>query len=492
MRIAGVCNIFGKLLIALSLCLLLPVPFSLVFNDAMERVFLLCAAGGTVVGGTLVALFPPDEDLGFRDGYAVVTLAWCGLAFLGAMPFYFCGQGLSFIDCWFESMSGFTTTGSTILSQVEVLPKSVLFWRATTQWLGGMGIIVLSLAILPLLGYSGTQLFQAEMPGPTKDRLAPRIQDTARLLWSVYLLLTAIETVLLMLGGLDFFDAVCHAFATMATGGFSPHTASIGHFQSLYIDAVITIFMFLAGTNFALHYQGMIRGRPIAYFKNEEFRLYTALVLGSVAVVVMANILFGSYDSLGKNVQDSLFQVVSIITTTGFGTADFDRWAPICQLLLVSLMFIGGCAGSTGGGIKVVRILLFFKYARLQLQNLVHPRSVGTIKVDGIRVPREVKVAIIGFLALYMTVFFIACFLVTATGTDVLTGTTAVVATLNNIGPGLHLVGPTQNFGHLHPFAKLVLSLCMLAGRLELYTVFVLFTPAYWAMSRSPRWRWQE
>jgi len=257
---------------------------------------------------------------------------------------------------------------------------------------------------------------------------------------------------------------------------------------------VVILFMFLAGTNFTLHHQAIVRGRPAAYFKSEEFRLYTGLVLAATAIIAAANHLYGSYgaEAAGRNVRDSLFQVVSIMTTTGFGTADFDQWAPVCRVLLVVLMFVGGCAGSTGGGIKVVRILLFSKYARLQLQNLVHPHSVGTIKVDGIRVPREVKVAIIGFLALYLTVFVTACLLVTATGADVLTGTTAVAATLNNIGPGLALVGPTQHFGHLHPFAKLVLSLCMLAGRLELYTVFVLLTPAYWRMSRPPRWRWQE
>jgi len=265
MHIGGVFNIFGKLLILLSLFLLLPIPFSLYFSDGMERVFLLCAAFGALAGSGLVAAFVPEEDMGYRDGFLIVVLSWLGLAFLGAMPFYFSGQMNAFIDCWFESMSGFTTTGSTVLSIVEVLPKSVLFWRATTHWLGGMGIIVLSLAILPLLGFGGTQIFQAEMPGPTKDRLAPRIQDTARILWTVYFMLTAIETGLLMLGGLDFYDALCHSFATLATGGFSTHSASIGHYQSLYIDSVIIVFMFLAGINFTLHYQGLIKGKISAY-----------------------------------------------------------------------------------------------------------------------------------------------------------------------------------------------------------------------------------
>ncbi|MEW6429699.1 MAG: potassium transporter TrkG [Thermodesulfobacteriota bacterium] len=490
MRIGGVCNIFGKLLILLSLFLLLPIPFSLYYNDHMEKVFLLCAGLGALAGSGLVYVFLPDEEMGFRDGFAVVLLSWLGLAFLGAMPYYFSGNGLTLIDCWFESMSGFTTTGSTILPSVEILPKSALFWRAATHWLGGMGIIVLSLAILPLLGYTGTHFFQAEMPGPTKDRLAPRIQDTARILWSVYLLLTAVETALLMLGGMSFFDAVCHAFATLATGGFSTHTPSVAWFDSAYIDLVIVLFMFLAGTNFTLHYHGLIRGRLSSYWKDEEFRLYTLFVVGATLILVVANRLSGDYLDAGRNGRDSLFQVVSILTTTGFGTADFDGWAPICKMLLVGLMFVGGCAGSTGGGIKVVRILLFFKYARLQVHSLVHPHSVGTIKVNGVRVPREVKVAIIGFLALYMAVFSVSCLLVAATGVDIVTGSTAVIATLNNIGPGLGLVGPSQHFGHLPAFAKLVLSICMLAGRLELYTVAVLFTPAYWAMAKRPRYRW--
>ncbi|MEJ2690961.1 MAG: TrkH family potassium uptake protein [Deltaproteobacteria bacterium] len=491
MHIGGVFNIFGKLLILLSLFLMLPIPFSIYFNDGMEKIFLLCAGFGALAGFSLLTVFLPEKDMGYRDGFLIVVLSWLGLALLGAMPFYFSGQMNAFVDCWFESMSGFTTTGSTVLSTVEILPKSVLFWRATTHWLGGMGIIVLSLAILPLLGFGGTQLYQAEMPGPTKDRLAPRIQDTARILWSVYFLLTAIETILLMLGGLGFFDAVCHSFATLATGGFSTHSASVGHFQSSYIDAVVIVFMFLAGVNFTLHYQGMIKGKVAAYWKNEEFRLYCAFILASILVVVLANNFGRIYSCFGKNIRDSVFQVVSIITTTGFGTADFDKWPSVTQILLVALMFIGGCAGSTGGGIKVVRILLFFKYARTQLHTLVHPKSVSTIKVNGVRVPREVKVAIIGFFSLYFSFFVLACLLVGATGVDIVSGVTAVVATLNNIGPGLLRVGPIQHYGHLPAFTKAVLSFCMLAGRLELYTLAVLFTPAFWSMARKPRYRWQ-
>ncbi len=491
MRTSGVLNILGKLLIVLSLCLLTPIPISLFYGDHMAWTFAGIAAGGAVFGFALVALFAAESELGYRDGFAVVVFSWLVLAFLGALPFYFSGEMNSFVDCLFESMSGFTTTGSSILVTVEVLPKSVLFWRALTHWLGGMGIIVLTLAVLPLLGIGGMQLFQAEMPGPTKDRLAPRIQDTARILWKVYVLFTLVEIFLLLLGGLDLFDAVCHSFATLATGGFSTYTASVGYFNSVYVETVIIVFMFLAGINFSLHYHGL-RGRLSNYWRNEEFRFYLLLTLGSVLVIIAANQYYDTFETVGANVRSAFFLVVSILTTTGFGTADFDQWPPVCKVLLVSLMFVGGCAGSTGGGIKHVRLLLFFKYARLQLRNLVHPRAVGTIKLGREKVPREVLISILGFFAIYIAFFVLGSLAVTALGVDIVTGTTAVIATLNNIGPGLHLVGPAQNFAALPDAAKLVLFFCMLAGRLELYTVVVLLTPDFWAMARRPVFRWQR
>ncbi|MDH3359387.1 MAG: TrkH family potassium uptake protein [Desulfobulbaceae bacterium] len=489
MRTGGVLNILGKLLIVLSFTLLTPIPFSLYFGDGMIPVFLLCACCGSLLGGVMVALFLPEKELGYRDGFAVVVFSWVLFAFIGALPYYFSGAMPSFVDCYFESMSGFTTTGSTIMDKVEILPKSVLFWRAMTHWLGGMGIIVLSLAVMPLLGIGGMQLFQAEMPGPTKDRLAPRIQDTARILWSAYLLFTLVETLLLMMGGLTFFDAVCHSFATLATGGFSTHTASVNHFQSVYVETVIIVFMFLAGVNFSLHYHGL-RGRFSAYWENEEFRLYVILSSTAVLILMVANWYYQTYTNLGENLRTAVFQVYTVMTTTGFGTADFDQWPAVCKVLLVALMFVGGCAGSTGGGIKVVRFLLFFKYARMQLRSLVHPRAVGAIKMGHVKVPQEIMISILGFFALYIGFFLIASLVVTGLGVDLVTGTTAVVATLNNIGPGLNLVGPAQNFGHLPPLAKVVLTFCMLAGRLELYTVAVLLTPDFWHMARKPVWRW--
>ena len=488
MRTGGVLNLLGRLLIALSLLLLTPIPFSWYYHDGMIPLFLLSSLIGMSFGTVLIALFLPEKELGYRDGFAIVVLSWIGLSLLGALPFYFSGKVPVFIDCLFESMSGFTTTGSTILPVIEALPKSVLFWRALTHWLGGMGIIVLTLAILPLLGIGGMQFFQAEMPGPTKDRLAPRIQDTARILWSVYVLFTVLEIVFLMFGGMGFFNALCHSFATLATGGFSNHSASVAYYDSAYIEGVIIAFMFLAGINFSLHFQ-LLQGKLGSYWKSEEFRLYLSLILITTVIIMVANHLGGVITDIGRNFRDVLFQVVSITTTTGFGTADFDLWPPICKVLLVALMFVGGCAGSTGGGIKVVRFLLFFKYARLQLQRLVHPRQVTTIKLGSTKVPQDVLISILGFFALYIIFFLLASLVVTGTGVDIVTGTTAVIATLNNIGPGLHLVGPTQNFGPLPDLAKFVLIICMLAGRLELYTVAVLLTPGFWKMARAPKIR---
>jgi len=491
MRIGGVLNLLGKLLIIISMMLLTPIPFSIYYHDGLVSTFLFCSLQGLVIGGVLTLVFMPEKELGYKDGFAIVAFSWIGLALLGALPYHNSGFIPSFVDAFFEAMSGFTTTGSTILTDIEILPRSLLFWRAMTQWLGGMGIIVLSLAILPLLGIGGMQLFQAEVPGPTADKLAPRIQDTARILWSVYLLMTLSETVLLSLGGVDFFNALTHSFTTLATGGFANYNASIAYYQSTYIHLVFILFMFLAGVNFSLHFF-VLRGNPMAYWKNEEFRFYISLIGLAVLLVFIVNQANGTYERFGRNILDSAFQVVSMMTTTGFGTADFDQWPPFCRILLVTVMFVGGCAGSTGGGIKVVRFLLFFKYARSQLHKLVHPRQIETVKLGKTRVPQDVMIAILSFFAIYLAVFLFASLTVTALGVDIITGPTAVIATLNNIGPGLAMVGPTQNFAHLPGLAKLVLIFCMLAGRLELYTIAILLTPSYWKMTRKPLLRWKK
>ena len=468
----------GALLLFLAVALLVPVPCALFCGDGTAAAFLLSAAICAICGGVLYKFFRSERDLSVREGFAIVTFGWLAFALFGALPYVIDGGIPSYVDAFFETMSGFTTTGSTILTDIEALPPSLLFWRSLTQWLGGMGIIVLSLAILPMLGVGGMQLFKAEVPGPTADRLTPRIQDTAKLLWGVYVLLTAIETGLLMAGGMTFFDAINHSFTSMATGGFSTRNASIAAFDSAFIDWVITLFMFLAGANFSLHYLALC-GRLGDFWRNEEFRFYLWLTLGGTGLLTLFN-LAGPYADVGDSLRYSAFQIVSIMTTTGYATADYELWHVFCQYLLVACMFIGGCAGSTGGGMKVARVLLLFKHAHVQLYRLIHPRAVRLVKLGNRPVDKDVMQSILGFFALYMGIFVGASLIMAALGMDLVSAGSAVVTALGNVGPGLGTVGPVQHFGHVHPVGKLVLALCMLLGRLELFTVLVLFIPSFW------------
>ncbi|HKI50740.1 MAG TPA: TrkH family potassium uptake protein [Geothermobacteraceae bacterium] len=471
-------RILGVMLLFLAAALLIPIPFSLYFADGSALPLLLSAVVTFATGLMLFLSCKSDRELSVREGFAIVTFGWLFYAVFGALPFLFSGAIPSVVDALFETMSGFTTTGATILQNIEAMPQGLLLWRALTHWLGGMGIIVLSLAILPMLGVGGMQLFKAEVPGPTADRLKPRIQDTAKLLWVVYVILTVAETLLLMLGGMSFFEAICHSFATLATGGFSTRNASVGAYQSAYIDWVVILFMFLAGANFSLHYHAL-RGRIREYWRSEEFRIYLGIVFASIVLLIIFN-QGTAYDSWLENLRHSSFQTVSIMTTTGFGTADYEQWPVLTQYLLISLMFIGGCAGSTGGGIKVARILLLFKHAHVQLFKLIHPRAVRIVKLGETPVDRDVMQSILGFFALFMGVFVGASFLMAASGMDLVSAGAAVIATLSNIGPGLGSVGPVDNYSHIAPFGKLVLFTCMLLGRLELFTVLVLIFPTFW------------
>ncbi len=489
MRIGTVFYILGWFLIFFSLALFVPGIVAWLYQENV-RPFCYAAAISLGLGLFLCGILKPEKEIGYREGFAVVVFSWTAAGIFGALPFVFTGH-LGFIDALFESVSGFTTTGSTVFSSLEELPKGLHFWRAFSQWLGGMGIIVLSLAVLPLLGIGGMQLYQAEMPGLTKDKLAPRIQDTARILWGVYIFITLLEVLLLLAGGLNLYEALCHAFTTLATGGFSTRTASVAAFGSAYVDYVIIFFMFLAGVNFSLHYR-FLKGDFGAYFKSEEFRFYCLVGFLAVLICLIFNFAAGIYREFWPNLRYSLFQVWSIMTTTGYGTADFDLWHPVCRLLLLNLMFFGGMAGSTGGGIKQVRLLIFFKFIKLQFRKLIHPKAVEIIRYDELKVSNEIIQAILGFMALYALVFMVASLLVTAQGIDILTASSAVAATLNNIGPGLEGVGPTKNFGWLPSFSKLVLTFCMLAGRLELYTVTILFTRSYWKGLRFPVFRFPK
>jgi len=474
MNITLTLRILGALLLFLAAALVSLVPFSWFFGDGASIPFLLSALICTICGGLLCKYFKSDSDLSVREGFAIVSFGWTFFALFGALPFVFSGAIPSYVDACFETMSGFTTTGSTILINIEAMPPSLLLWRSLTQWLGGMGIIVLSLAILPMLGVG---------PGPTADRLKPRIQDTAKLLWGVYVLLTVAEVLLLMAGGMSLFDSVNHAFTTMATGGFSTRNASVGAYNSAYIDWVITFFMFLAGVNFSLHYLAL-RGRIGEFLRNEEFLFYSGVIVVGTMLITVLNMTgtytSGIYPNFLDNLRYSAFQFVSIMTTTGFGTADYELWPVLCQYLLMFSMFIGGCAGSTGGGIKAARILLLFKHAQVQVFRLIHPRAVKLVKLGDRPVDKEVMQSILGFFALYLGVFVTASFIMAGLGMDLTSAGASVIATLSNIGPGLGTVGPVDNFAHVPAIGKIVLFFCMLLGRLELYTVLVLVFPSFW------------
>jgi trk/ktr system potassium uptake protein len=479
-RVIG--RVLGLLISATSAAMLLPVLVSAFEGGSDWRVLLIVMLSGTGIGAALAWLLRGASELEVRDGFVIVTLGWLAATLVGSLPFYLSGAIPAFTNAFFESMSGFTTTGATILTDVEALPRGLALWRCQIQWLGGMGIVVLSIAILPILGVGGMQLFQAEAPGPSPDRLTPRIKETAQLLWGVYCILSVAEFVALMACGMGPYDAICHTFTTMATGGFSPRAASVGAYDSAWIDGVITLFMFAAGVNFSLHFLA-VRGRLVrgvrCYSRDSEFRTYFGVTFVAIAVLMLTNWQHVGY-GLAENLRFSSFQVVSILTTTGFGTADYEQWSHLAQFTLLVLMFIGGCAGSTGGGMKNVRVLLLTKHAWQELRKLLHPRAVYVVRFNRQPVSPDILTNILGFFLLLMMVAVGSTLVMTALGLDFLSAVGSVAATLNNVGPGLGSVGPTDNFGHLPALGKWVLVACMLLGRLELYTVLVLLTPELW------------
>jgi trk system potassium uptake protein TrkH len=470
----------STILMIIGLAMFLPLFWSLYYGEADFYALLLAGSITFLVG--LIGYKKTKLEGNFlnKEVFCLVTMGWFLASFFGSLPYLFAGTFSSFADAFFETMSGFTTTGATVLTDIEALPHGLLFWRSLTHWLGGMGIIVLFIALFPSVGIGGMQMFQAETPGGNMTKkLKPRISETAKVLWSIYLLMTIIETVLLCLLGMPLFDALCHAFGTVATGGFSTKNASIGYYNSAGIQWVITIFMFLAGANFALYYKVFSSKKLEAYTRNSEFKLYVFFVLGAIFLVT-SNIYVGSGNTLGESIRQAAFQVVSIITTTGFGTVDFALWPYLGQAILVALMFIGGCAGSTGGGIKVGRILVLLKQAQLELQRSLHPRAVLNLKIDGKSMAQENVINILQFFFLYLVIVFLGTIFMTAGGLDLVTAFTAVVTNLGNVGPGLGLAGPTQNYSFLSSLGKYFLSFLMLLGRLELYTVLVLFQPSFW------------
>ncbi|MDQ3364515.1 MAG: TrkH family potassium uptake protein [Myxococcota bacterium] len=422
----------------------------------------------------------PLDTLRRREGFLAVVLGWLIIVAVTAVAYQLSGAFESFAECFFESMSGYTTMGATIANDIEALPTSILFMRSWSHWIGGMGIIVLTVAILPELAVGGMQLFAAESSGVDSDKLAPRIAATARRLWVVYVGITVLEALLLMLAGMSAFDAVNHAMSTIATGGFSTKNASVGGFDSYAIELIVLVFMFLAGISFALQFRVFSKRSPRPLLASPEVRLYAVITGGAIVLLSIDTLARGPYDDVLTAVRHASFQAVAIITTTGFGTADFDLWPELSRLVLVLLMFVGGCAGSTSGGFKVVRFYIVMQYALVQLRRLVRPRLVQPLQLGDRSISRETTEAILGFFLLYFLVLVACSLAMTALGLDLISGTTASISALNSIGPGLGSVGAAENFDAVPDAGLYVLSFAMLLGRLEIYTVLVLFTRHFW------------
>ena len=543
-------GILGVLLVALGVSLLAPAGVALAYGEAEWWGFAATAAGSLVGGGALWRAFKPEGELRVREGFAIVALAWLVLSLVGALPWVITGVLDGYTDAFFEVMSGFTTTGATILGgattpAIEAVPNSFLFWRSLTHWLGGMGIIVLTIAVLPLLGVGGMQLFKAEVPGPSADKLTPRVTETAKRLWAIYLALTVVETALL-LPAMSLFDAVNHAFATMATGGFSTENGSVGQYGSAYVDWVITVFMVLAGTNFALHYRLLHRDVE-GVARNEELRVYGGIL--ALATVLLTLSLWAPtgdllpapvtldgevvtqevaterevggavggealtrdddrtggedigggaeldddlapadargrtvvrYDSFWDALRYGAFQAAAIVTTTGFGTADYELWPPMAIVVVLALFFVGGMAGSTGGGVKVVRVLLILKNSFRELRQLVHPQAILPIRLDHRVVPEGIMRNVLSFVVFYVGLVGLGTLVMGFIGLDIWSAFSATFSCVGNVGPAFGAMGPTENYTHVPAVGKWVLSLLMMAGRLEIFTVLLLFSPAFW------------
>ena len=478
MKLSHIAYTLSGLLLILSGSFLLPLAFSLYFQEGLHRLFGVQMAAMLTAGLGLRWLIPRPDHLSLREGFLIVSLSWVVMSFLGALPFILSGFIPSLTDAFFETMSGFTTTGASILKDIEALPKSLLVWRSMTHWLGGMGVIALAVAIFPSLGVGAGQLFKAEAPGPIKEKISPRISETAKILWMVYLLFTVTETLLLMIGGLDFFESLCTTFGSLATGGFSPRNASIAAYPSPYIHYTVIFFMFISGANFNLHYF-FLKGRWTVYGRDSEFRFYGGVVLLASGLIVLIRFIGGK--ALSEDLfRGSLFQTVSLLTTTGFISDDYEHWPLATHIILLFLMFIGGCTSSTGGAIKNIRIQILLKQIVSELKKLFHPHGVFPIKIGNKPIPDNTVSNVMGFFILYVLLFSFSVLAMTWLGLELDTSIGAVAATLGNVGPGMGTVGPVDNYFHIPGLGKWILYFLLLAGRLEIYTVLVIFLPRFW------------
>ena len=465
-------NFLGRILIYFSFLYSLPIATAYYYHEPL-RPFLYSVLISIIVGIILFSVRPKSDVFRYKEGFAIVGLGWLFISIMGAIPYVMVGTGV--VDALFESMSGFTTTGATIYDKIEVLPKSILLWRSMTEWVGGMGIIVLFVAVFPSIATRGYALLPAEVPGITVSKLTPRLKDTAMRLWAIYLLFTFLEISLLYLAGVSLYDAVNHTFTTLSTGGFSTHTESVAYFKSPVVELIIAIFMFLSGANFALHYY-LLKGKP-NLFKDPEFRFYTAILLFAILVITILNFRGGNILTTFRH---SAFNAISVMTTTGYTNFDFDTWGDGARLILLALMFVGGCSGSTGGGIKVIRILVLAKHSVHQILKEAEPRTARVVKLGKEILKKDIIDDVAAFFVLYVLIFSISTILISFFGLDIVSAASAVAATMGNVGPGLGMVGASESYSVLHPFVKIVLFFNMWAGRLEIFTVFSLFIPSFW------------
>jgi trk system potassium uptake protein TrkH len=473
-------NVIGSLILIMGFLMLFPVIFSLYYGESDLYVLLISSGITLLAGGTLkfTTRKSKDAEIKKRDGYLIVTSGWLSMAIFGTLPYLIGGYIPEFSSAFFETMSGLSTTGATVLDDIESLPHGILFWRSMTQWIGGMGIIVLTIAVLPLLGIGGMELFVAEAPGPTKDKIHPRIKETAKRLWVIYLFLTVLETVILMFCGMNFYDAINHALTTNSTGGFSTKQDSIAFYNSPLIEFVIMIFMFIAGTNFTLIYFGF-KGKFNNLFHNDEFKWYLGAVLGLILFLTPV-IYLETGSTLLESVRMVSFQVVSTITTTGYASADFTTWGSMATFIFFLLLFSGASAGSTSGGIKIVRIVILIKNGFLEFKKRLHPNAIIPVYLNKKAVPSHIIYNLLAFIFLYLFVFVTGSAIMTALGENFEVAISSVATSLGNVGPGIAEIGPSNTFSAISPAGKWLLSFLMLFGRLELFTVALLFTPYYW------------
>ena len=488
MRFKPLFNIIGALLSILGLSMFLPITISFFNNGYDFNGFLFSSISCILVGFPMWLLTRYKRSLTNRDGFAIVTFSWIITAIVGALPFYISGSIPNITDAFFESMSGVTTTGASILGNsltmphlqngIESLPMGILFWRSFLQWIGGMGIIVFYIAILPLLGVGGVQLFKAEAPGPVSDKITPRVKETAKFLWIIYLSMTFLQIIALRISGMQTFDSICHSFTTMPTGGFSTKNASIAHFDSALIHYIIIFFMFIAGINFSLHFR-LISGDFRAYIKDAEFKVYLFITV-VIATVIFLSLSFENNLFDWNVLRESLFGTISILTGTGYVLGDYEIWPIFIQMILLTMMFIGGMGGSTTGGMKVIRVLLLVKYAVLETRRMLHSRALIPVKIGKQTIHEDVVRNTLGFFLFFMSAFIVSTILLSTMGLDLETSLGAAASAMGNIGPALGDFGPTDNYSLLPAPGKWLLSFCMLLGRLEIFTVMVLFSRTYW------------